>query len=128
MSTPGGTLESGKGAQIRVALANQPTEITQATMFYRIQGDPSFKQVTMTQSSGSLTGAVPASDVRAGVTKIFEYYFSMLGANGTTYTFPETDPEATPYTLPVKPRIVYIKIPITTPSGEERFLQISYEE
>lgn len=128
LSTPGGTLESGKGAEIRVALANPPTEITQATLFYRIQGDPSFKQVTMTQSSGNLAGAVPASDVRAGATKIFEYYLSMLGANGTTYTFPETDPEATPYTLPIKPRIVYIKIPITTPTGEERFLQISYEE
>ena len=128
LSTPGGTLESGKGAEIRVALANPPTDITQATLFYRIQGDPSFKQVTMTQSSGNLAGPVPASDVRAGATRTFEYYFSMLGANGTTYTFPETDPEATPYTLPIKPRIVYIRIPITTPSGEERFLQISYEE
>lgn len=128
LSTPGGTLESGKGVEIRVALANPPTDITQATLFYRIQGDPSFKQVAMTQSSGNLAGAVPAADVRAGATKIFEYYFSMLGANGTTYTFPETDPEATPYTLPIKPRMVYIKIPITTPSGEERFLQISYEE
>lgn len=128
LSTPGGTLESGKGAEIRVALANPPTEITQATLFYRIQGDPSFKQVAMTQSSGNLAGAVPASDVKAGATKTFEYYFSMQGANGTTYTFPESDPEGAPYTLPIKPRIVYIKIPITTPQGQEQFLQISYEE
>ncbi len=128
LSTPGGTLESGRGAQIKVALANPPTDITQAALFYRIQGEPSYKQLTMTISSGNVTATVPASDVRAGATRTFEYYFSMQGANGTTYTFPETDPEATPYTLPIKPRIVYIKIPITTPSGEERFLQISYEE
>jgi len=128
LSTPGGALESGKGAEIRVALANPPTDITQATLFYRIQGDPSFNNVTMTQSGGNLTGAVPASDVRAGATKTFEYYFSMLGANGTTYTFPETAPASAPYTLPIKPRIVYIKIPITTASGQEQILQISYEE
>jgi hypothetical protein len=128
LSTPGGSLESGKGAQIRVALTNAPTEITQATMFYRVQGEASYRQITMTQSSGNVTGNVPAADVRAGATRTFEYYFSMVGANGTTYTFPESDPEATPYTLPIRPRVVYLKIPITTPSGEDRFLQISYEE
>jgi hypothetical protein len=33
-----------------------------------------------------------------------------------------------PYTLPIKPKLVYIKIPIISPTGEARFLQISYEE
>jgi len=128
LSTPGGSLESGKGAKIEVAFANAPTEITQATMFYRVQGKPSYSQVTMTQSAGKLTGDVPAAEIRAGATKTFEYYFSMLGANGTTYTFPETDPGASPYTMPIKPTIVYIRIPITTPSGQEQHLLISYEQ
>lgn len=128
LSTPGGTLESGKGASIRVALANAPTEISQATLFYRIQGDPSYKQTVMTSSGTTLTGSVPATDVRAGTTRTFEYYFSMVGANGTTYYFPETDYEAAPFTLPIRPRTVYIKIPITTANGQQQFLQITYEE
>lgn len=128
LNTPGGSLESGKGARIDVALSYPPTEITGATMFYRIQGEPSYKQVTMTVSNLTLSGSVPATDVRAGTTRQFEYYFSMAGANGITYTFPETDPEGTPYILPITPRRVYIKIPITTPTGELRYLQISYEE
>jgi hypothetical protein len=128
LSTPGGTLESGKGAQIRVALANPPTDITQATLFYRVQGDASYKQAVMTVSGTNLTGNVPSADVRAGATKTFEYYFSMVGANGTTYYFPETDYEAAPYTLPIRPKVVYIKIPITTATGQQQYLQITYEE
>lgn len=128
LSTPGGSLESGKGAKIEVALVNAPTDITQATMFYRIQGTPSYSQVTMTQSAGKLTGDVPAEQIRAGTTKTFEYYFSLVGANGTTYTFPETDPGASPYKMPIKPTIVYIRIPFTSSSGQEQYLLISYEQ
>jgi hypothetical protein len=52
----------------------------------------------------------------------------MTGSDGKTYTFPETTPETSPYTLPIKPKVVYLKIPITTPNGELQFLQISTEE
>lgn len=128
LNTPSGTLESGRAAQIQVALSNPPVEITGATLFYRLGGEPSFKQLTMTISGVNVTGTVAASNIRAGTTKTFEYYFSMSGSDGSTYTFPDTDPESSPYALPIKPRIVYIKIPVTTPSGEQRFLQISYEE
>jgi hypothetical protein len=121
-------LQSGQGASIRVALVNPPADITQASMFYRIQGDAVYKQLAMTIEGNNVSGTIPSSDVRTGATGTFEYYFSMLGANGTTYTFPETNPEANPYTLPITPRIVRIRIPVTDPSGATRFLEISYEE
>jgi hypothetical protein len=129
LSIPSGaTLTSGVAAKLDVALANPPVEITQATLFYRNQGEPSFKQLTMTVKDLTVTGTVPATDIHAGTTKKFEYYFSMRGSNATTYTFPDTNPESAPYILPIKPRVVYLKIPITSPTGEQRFLQISYEE
>jgi hypothetical protein len=52
----------------------------------------------------------------------------MLGSNGTTYTFPENEPELHAYVLPITPRVVRLKIPVTDPSGTLRFLEISYEE
>ncbi len=129
LSLPSGsTLTSGVAAQLNVALANPPVEITQSTLFYRNQGDPSFKQLTMTIKDLTVSGTVPASDIRAGTTKKFEYYFSMRGSNGTTYTFPDTNPDSNPYILPIKPRVIYLKIPVTSAQGEQRFLQISYEE
>jgi hypothetical protein len=124
----GSTLTSGVAVQLNVALANPPVEITQATLFYRNQGEPSFKQLTMTVRDLTVTATVPATDIHAGTAKKFEYYFSMRGSTGTTYTFPDTNPESAPYILPIRPRVVYLKIPITSPTGEQRFLQISYEE
>lgn len=121
-------LQSGQDVPIRIVLANPPVEINQVTLFYRIQGDPSYKQLVLTISGANVSGTVPGSDIRAGTTKTFEYYMSMLGSNGTTYTFPDTSPETSPYTLPIKPKVVYIKIPIVSPNGDARFFQISYEE
>jgi hypothetical protein len=126
-SSLSGTLTSGQDALIRVALANPPVEINQVTMNYRVQGDPSYKQLPMTISGSNVSCTIPGSDIHAGTTKTFEYYFSMHGTNGTTYTFPDTNPDSSPYTLGIKPKVVYIKIPITTANGEARFLQISYE-
>jgi hypothetical protein len=123
-----GTLQSGQGAALRISLANPPIDITQAIMRYRNQGESSFKSLTLTISGLNLSGTIPGSDIKAGSTKTFEYYFSMTGSDAKTYSFPETTPEANPYTLPIKSRVVYLKIPITTPNGEMRFLQISYEE
>jgi len=127
-SSLSGTLTSGAGALIKIALANPPVEIGQVTLFYRNQGEPSFKQLSMAISGPNISGTVPPGDIKAGTAKIFEYYFSMRGSNGTTYTFPDTNPESAPYTLPIKPRVVYLKIPVTSATGEQRFLQISYEE
>jgi hypothetical protein len=123
-----GTLQSGQGAALRLSIANPPVDITQATMRYRNQGETSFKTLTLTISGLNLSGTIPGTDIKAGTTKTFQYYFSMTGSDGKTYSFPEATPETTPYTLPIKPRVVYLKIPITTPTGESRFLQISYEE
>ncbi len=124
-----GTLETGKNVGVQVSIVHPPVDITQATMFYRNQGEVSFKQATMTIAGGlNLSCRIPGSDVRAGTTKTFEYYFTMLGSNGTTYYFPETNYETSPYTLPIKPRTVYIKIPVTDATGQPRFLQISYDE
>jgi hypothetical protein len=123
-----GTLQSGQGAALRLSLSNPPVDITQAAMRYRNQGEQTFKLLTLTMSGLNLSGTIPGTDIKAGTTKMFEYYFSMTGSDGKTYTFPETTPEANPYTLPIKPRVVYLKVPITTPNGELRFLQISYEE
>ncbi len=123
-----GTLTSGRGATIQVALVNAPVDMTQVSLFYRIQGDPSYKQLAMTISGPNVAGIVPGTDIRAGTTRTFEYYFSMLGSNGTTYTFPPDNPEANPYTLPITPRVVRLKIPIADPSGTPRFLEVSYEE
>lgn len=127
-SSLSGTLLSGQGALIKVALANPPVDINQVTLFYRNQGEPSYKQLAMSISGPNISCTVPGADIHAGTTKTFEYYFSMRGSNGTTYTFPDSNPDTSPYTLPIKPRIVYIKIPITSPTGEPRFLSISYEE
>lgn len=124
-----GTLETGKDVMVQVSLVHPPVDITQATMFYRNQGDARTNQVTMTIAGGlNLSCRIPGGDVHAGTAKIFEYYFSMLGSNGTTYTFPETNPESSPYTLPIKSRTVYIRIPVTDATGQSRFLQISYDE
>jgi hypothetical protein len=123
-----GTLVSGQGAALRISLSNPPVDITLATMRYRNQGEPSYKTLTLTMNGLNLSGTIPGTDIKAGTTKTFEYYFSMTGSNGTTYLFPETTPDANPYTLPIKPRVVYLKIPITTPTGEFRILQLSYEE
>ena len=123
-----GTLQSGQAAAIRIALANPPVDINQATMLYRIQGEPPYKTLAMTINGVNLSGTIPASDIYTGAYKKFEYYFSMRGSDGSTYTFPDRTPDANPYTLPIKPKVVYLKIPITTPTGETRFLQIMTEE
>jgi hypothetical protein len=123
-----GALSTGQGVALRISMSNPPVSITQALMRYRNQGDPSYKTLSLTISGLNLSGIIPGSDIKAGVNKTFEYYFSMMGSNGTKYSFPENTPEADPYTLPIKPKVVYIKIPITTPTGESRFLQISCEE
>jgi hypothetical protein len=124
-----GTLETGKDVGVQVSIVHPPVEISQVTMFYRNQGEPAYKQATMTIAGvTNLSCKISGSDVKAGTTKTFEYYFSMQGSNGTTYTFPETSPETSPYTLPIKPRTVFIRIPVTDPTGQARFLQISYDE
>jgi hypothetical protein len=123
-----GTLLSGQGVALRISLTNPPVDITAATIRYRNQGEPSFKTLALTISGLNLSGTIPGTDIKAGTTKMFEYYFSMTGSDGKTYSFPDATPETAPYTLPIKPRVVYMKIPITTPTGETRFLQISYEE
>ena len=124
-----GTLETGKDVLVQVALVHPPVDITQATLFYRNQGDSKTNQLTMTIAGGlNLSCRIPGADVRAGTAKIFEYYFSVQGSNGITYSFPETTPESSPYTLPIKPRTIYIRIPVTDATGQSRFLQISYDE
>jgi len=124
-----GTLETGKDVGVQISLVHPPVDISQATMFYRNQGEPGYNQSVMTIAGGlNLSCKIPGTNVKAGSTKTFEYYFSMLGSNGTTYTFPETSPETSPYTLPIKPRTVYLRIPVTDATGQPRFLQISYEE
>ena len=123
-----GTLPSSQPAAIKIALANPPVDITGAAMHYRNQGESSYKALTLTISGLTLSGTIPGTDIKAGTTNTFQYYFSMTGSNGTTYSFPETTPEASPYTLPIKPKVVYLKIPITTPTGESRSLQIKTEE
>ncbi len=97
-------------------------------MYYRNQGEPAYKSLTLTINGLNLSGTIPGTDIKAGTTKTFEYYFSMTGSDGKTYTFPDTTPDTKPYTAPIQPRVVYLKIPITTPTGESRYLQISYEE
>jgi hypothetical protein len=112
--------------QIEFALSNPPVDIDQATLFYRVQPQ-AWKSLVMTMNLPKISGTVPGTDIQLGTTRTFEYYFSLHGVNGTTYTFPDTNPETSPYTLPIKPRTVYIKIPITSPNGETRYFQISYE-
>jgi hypothetical protein len=128
LNVPSAALSSGQGAIMRIALVNAPVDMTQVTLYYRIQGDASYKQLAMTINGPNVSATIPGSDVRLGPNRTFEYYFSMLGSNGTTYTFPETDPSEHPYSLPITSRIIHIKIPITDPNGTQRFLDISYEE
>ena len=128
LNTPSAALHSGQGATMRVALVNPPADITQATLYYRVEGATSYKQLALSVSGLNVSGTIPASDVYYGSNHTFQYYFSMLGSDGTTYTFPETDPAEHPYTLPIRPRIIHIKIPITDPNGTQRFLDISYEQ
>jgi len=128
LSTPTGALRSGQPASMRVVLVNPPVDITGSTLFYRIQGDPSFKQLTMSVNGANVSGTIPGSDIQSGATRTFEFYFSMQGSDGTTYTFPETDPQAHAYALPITARLVRLRIPVTDPSGTARFLEISYEE
>lgn len=127
-SSLSGSLRSGQAAGIRVALANPPVVISSVTLYYRIQGEATYKSLAMNLSGQNVSGTVPAEDIRSGSTKTFEYYFSMVGSDGTTYTFPDTNPDSNPYTLPITPRIITIRIPVTDPSGTQKFLEISYEE
>ena len=103
-------------------------EITSVTFYYRVQGDPSYKQLAMTISGGNVSGTIPREDVKAGPNKLFEYYLVMRGSDGTEFTFPENNPETSPYTLPVNPKIIVVKVPVTDPNGNQRFLTITYEE
>ncbi|MDP2883752.1 MAG: FecR family protein [Ignavibacteria bacterium] len=128
LSLPSVTLESGRAVRFQVSLVNKPTEITQGALRYRIQGDPTFKQANLNISADNATVDVPAGDVRAGATKTFEYYITMLGADGKSYTFPEDSPESNPYTLPVKPRTVEILVPVNDPGGTLKYIKISYIE
>lgn len=128
VSSLSGTLSTGTPAAIKVALSNPPVDITGAIMHYRNQGESAFKALTLAISGMTLSGTIPGTDIKAGTAKMFEYYFAMTGSDGKTYLFPETNPESSPYTLAIKPKVVYLRVPITTPSGESRFLQISYEE
>ncbi|MBF8294336.1 MAG: hypothetical protein HW389_881 [Bacteroidetes bacterium] len=128
LSLPSVTLESGRAVRFQVSLVNKPTEITQGALRYRIQGDPTFKQATLNISADNATVDVPAGDVRAGATKTFEYYITMLGADGKSYTFPEDTPESNPYTLPVKPRTIEILVPVNDPGGTLKYIKISYIE
>jgi hypothetical protein len=123
-----GTLPSGQPVAIKIALANPPVDIVGVVMHYRNQGESAYKALTLTIDGMTLSGTIPGTDIKAGTAKMFEYYFLMTGSDGKTYSFPESTPESKPYTIPVKPKVVSLKIPITTPSGESRFLQISYEE
>ena len=127
-SSLSGSLRSGQAAGFRVALAHPPVEISSVTLYYRIQGEATYKSLAMTLSGQNVSGTVPAGDIRAGSTKTFEYYFSMAGSDGSTYTFPETSPESNPFTLPITPRVITIRIPVTDPGGTQKFLEISYEE
>lgn len=61
-----GTLQSGQGAAIRVALANPPVDINQAAMLYRIQGEPPYKTLAMTIDGLNLSGTIPASNIYSG--------------------------------------------------------------
>jgi hypothetical protein len=128
LSLPSVMLTSGQGVRFQISLVNKPTEIAQGTLRYRIQGDPTFKQATLNISADNATVDIPGNEVRAGATKTFEYYISMLGADGKSYTFPEDNPESNPYTLPVKPRTVEILVPVNDPSGTLKYIKISYVE
>ncbi|TSA24273.1 hypothetical protein D4R75_01675 [bacterium] len=128
LSLPSVMLTSGQGVRFQISLVNKPTEITQGALRYRIQGDPTFKQATLNVSADNATVDVPGGEVRAGATKTFEYYITMLGADGKSYTFPEDSPESNPYTLPVKPRTVEILVPVNDPGGTLKYIKISYIE
>jgi hypothetical protein len=128
LSLPSAMLTSGQGVRFQISLVNKPTEITQGALRYRIQGDPTFKQATLNISAENATVDVPGGEVRAGATKTFEYYITMLGADGKSYTFPEDTPESNPYTLPVKPRTVEILVPVNDPGGTLKYIKISYIE
>jgi hypothetical protein len=52
----------------------------------------------------------------------------MLGADGKTYTFPEDNPDTSPYTLPTKSRLIELLVPVNDPSGTLKYLKILYEE
>lgn len=128
LSLPSVMLTSGQGVRFQISLVNKPTEITQGALRYRIQGDPTFKQATLNISADNATVDVPGGEVRAGATKTFEYYITMLGADGKSYTFPEDTPESNPYTLPVKPRTVEILVPVNDPGGTLKYIKILYVE
>lgn len=125
---PASGLTSGVAQTLRFGLKNAPAQMTQGTLFYRVQGAPSYKQVSLTISSSNVSGTIPESDVRAGANRVFEYYLSLRAADGTTYTFPKESPEMNPYTLSITPRIIRLRIPVADPNGAQKYLTISYEE
>lgn len=120
-----GSLNSGKAARFKISLTNPPVAIASVTLYYRTQGQPSYKSLPMSLSGANATVDVSGEDVRA---YNFECYLSIMGSNGTTYTFPETSPESNPYVLPVVPRRVSIRVPVYDPGGTLKFLEITYEE
>lgn len=120
-----GSLNSGRPARFKISLTNPPVTIASVTLYYRIQGQPSYKSLPMSLSGANASVDVAGDDVRA---YNFECYLSMTGSNGTTYTFPETSPESNPYVLPVVPRRVSIRVPVNDPNGALKFLEITYEE
>lgn len=121
----GGTLNSGRPARFKISLTNPPVTIADVTLYYRIQGQASYKSLSMSLSGVNASVDVSGDEIRA---YNFECYLSMRGSTGTTYTFPETSPDANPYVLPVVPRKVSIRVPVNDPGGTLKFLEITYEE
>lgn len=119
------TLNSGRPVRFKISLTNPPVTIAEVTLYYRIQGQASYKSLPMSLSGANASVDVSGDDIRA---YNFECYLFMKGSTGTTYTFPETSPESNPYILPVVPRKVSIRVPVNDPAGTLKFLEITYEE
>lgn len=98
--------------------------IASATLFYRIQGDTDYRQVTLTQASGTenYTVLVQTTTLQQAI----EYYFLVIdqGGNKVLNGFPYEPftrtlvaPVAEPVTTAIKPA----EVPIIEPAESNRF-------
>jgi hypothetical protein len=75
------------------------TELSTATLYFRVQGTAYFEQTPMQKDSPEgniLTGFLPATK---SPDKGYEYYFSFALANGSVESLPPLEPEKNPYLI-----------------------------
>jgi hypothetical protein len=98
--------------------------VTYFALAYRAQGGTTYKEVPATISSTVMKFKIPATDVIAPALQV---YVLLRAKSGLEITFPQTDPQNNPITIPIQAtKENQLKIEVLDANGKRRFLIINY--